>query len=395
MFHVTAKKEDGKITLALEGRIDSTNAAAAEADLNRPVAAFSGELVLDAEKLNYISSAGLRVILRLKKAIKDLKIINVTPDVYEIFDMTGFTEMMDISKAYRKISVDGCEVIGEGANGKVYRIDPDTIVKVYKNHDALEEIHNERELARKAFVMGVPTAIPYDVVQVGDLYGSVFELLNAKSFAKLMIEDPSKTDELAKASVDILKTMHGTILKKGELPDKKAEALVWAEYCRDHLPAEIAEKLVRLVSEIPDTLNMLHGDYHIKNIMQQNGENLLIDMDTLAMGHPIFEFSAIYAAYVGFSCIDHDNVKQFLGISYEQAEAFWKATLKYYFDTTDPAFLQEIEDKAAVICYARLLRRTLRKAKESDAYKARMIAYCKQALCDLVAKTQTLTFETK
>ncbi|MBR3552325.1 MAG: phosphotransferase [Clostridia bacterium] len=392
MFRVSAKKDNEKMTVALVGRIDSTNAAAAEAEINACLQGFSGKLVLDAQALEYISSAGLRVILRLKKANPTTSIINASSEVYEIFDMTGFTEMMEISKAYRELSVDGCEVIGEGANGKVYRIDADTIVKVYKNQDALEEIHNERELARKAFVMGVPTAIPYDVVKVGDLYGSVFELLNAKSFAKLMIADPSQTDALAKESVDILKTIHSTMLKPGELPDKKAEALVWATFCKDHLPADVGDKLIALVEAVPDTLNMLHGDYHIKNIMQQNGENLLIDMDTLAMGHPIFEFSAIYAAYIGFSCIDRENVKGFLGIPYEQAGAFWKATMKYYFGTEDAAALQAIEDKAAILCYARILRRTFRKAKEDAAYKARLIEYCKDALCKLVPVTDTLAF---
>lgn len=392
MFHAEVKQDGAVMTVALNGRIDSTNAAEAEKEITSSTEGFAGELVLDAENLQYISSAGLRVILRLKKANKTTRIVNASPDVYEIFDMTGFTEMMEIAKAYRSISIDGCEVIGEGANGKVYRIDPDTIVKVYKNHDALEEIHNERELARKAFVMGVPTAIPYDVVRVGDLYGSVFELLNAKSFAKLLIADPSQADALAKDSVEILKTMHATMLKPGELPDKKAEALVWAEFCRDYLPQEVGDKLVRLVSEVPDTLNMLHGDYHIKNIMRQNGENLLIDMDTLAMGHPIFEFAAIYLAYVGFSCIDHNNVMNFLGIPYETAVGFWRSTLKYYFETEDEATLQAIEDKAAIIGYSRVLRRTFRKAKESEEYKARLVEYCKNALCDLVPKTETLSF---
>ena len=392
MFTISTEKDDNSCIVKLNGRIDSTNAADAEAMITGAIDGSSGELVLDAQNLTYISSAGLRVILRLKKANAATKIINVNSDVYEIFDMTGFTEMMDISKAYRVLSVDGCEVIGEGANGKVYRIDADTIVKVYKNRDALEEIHNERELARKAFVMGVPTAIPYDVVKVGDLYGSVFELLNAKSFAKLMIAHPEQTEQFAKESVEILKTMHSTMLKPGELPDKKQEALVWANYCKDYLPEEIGNKLVALVEAIPDTNNMLHGDYHIKNIMQQNGENLLIDMDTLAMGHPIFEFAAIYAAYIGFSCIDKENVFHFLGIPYEQAQVFWKATLRDYFETDDEAVLQKIEDQAAVICYARLLRRTYRKAKEDDAYKAKLVEYCKNALCDLVPRIDTLSF---
>ena len=392
MFDVNTSRDGNNLTLTIAGRIDSGNAAEAECALFGAAEGFSGTVTIDADKLEYISSAGLRVILRLKKAHQDFKIVNVTSEVYEIFDMTGFTEMMDISKAYRKISIDGCEVIGEGANGVVYRIDPDTIVKVYKNRDALEEIHNERELARKAFVMGVPTAIPYDVVQVGDLYGSVFELLNAKSFAKLMIADPTLTDSLAKDSVDILKTIHGTILKPGELPDKKAEALVWAEFCRDHLPADVGDKLVQMVKDIPDTLNMLHGDYHIKNIMRQNGENLLIDMDTLSMGHPIFEFAAIYLAYIGFSCIDRNNIKDFLGIPYEQGLAFWHATLKYYFGTDDDNKLREIENKSAIIGFARILRRTFRKAKESEEYKARLIEHCKAVLCELVPQTDSLSF---
>ena len=392
MVATKVKQEDGTLTLALTGRIDSGNAAEAERQITEATAGFSGALVVDIAALEYISSAGLRVILRLKKAYPQMKIINASTEVYEIFDMTGFTEMMDISKAYRRLSVEGCEVIGEGANGKVYRIDADTIVKIYKNHDALEEIHKERELARKAFVMGVPTAIPYDLVQVDDIYGSVFELLNAKSFANLMIAHPENTDEYARQSVEILKTMHATMLKPGELPDKKAEALVWAEYCKDHLPAEVGDKLVRLVQEIPETTNMLHGDYHIKNIMQQNGENLLIDMDTLAMGHPVFEFAAIYLAYVGFSCIDHENVKRFLGIPYDQAQQFWKATLKYYFGTEDESVWQAIEDKAAIIGYARVLRRTFRKAKESEEYKARLVEFCKNALCELVPRTDSLSF---
>lgn len=380
------------MTLKLTGRISSVNAPEIEEQLKKEAGGFTGDLTLDASELEYISSAGLRVVLRMKKDNPTTKIVNCSPEVYEIFDMTGFTEMMEISKAYRKLSTDGCEVIGEGANGKVYRIDEDTVVKVYKNHDALDEIKNERELARKAFVMGVPTAIPYDVVQVGDLYGSVFELLNAKSFAKLMIADPSQTEELAKQSVEILRTIHSTILKPGELPDKKAEAVVWAEFCRDYLPADVGEKLVRLVNEIPDTLNMLHGDYHIKNIMRQNGENLLIDMDTLAMGHPVFEFSAIFAAYVGFSCIDPENVEQFLGIKREQSIRFWRTTVKEYFATEDEEKLNEIENMSAIICYARILRRTIRKAKEDEDYKARLVEFCKNTLCDLVPKTEKLWF---
>ena len=376
--------------IKLIGRIDSANSSKTEEKINNELEGFNGELVLDAQELQYISSAGLRVVLRLKKAYPSTKVINCNSEVYDIFDMTGFTEMMDISKAYRKLCVDGCEVVGEGANGIVYRTDPDTIVKVYKNPDALAEIHNERELARKAFVMGIPTAIPYDVVQVGELYGSVFELLNAKSFGQL-INEGGDVDDLARQSVDILKTIHSTNLNAGELPSKREEAIRWAEFCKDYLPDEVGDKLVSLFTEIPETLNMLHGDYHIKNIMQQNGENLLIDMDTLSMGHPIFEFAAIYAAYIGFSCVDPENSSKFLGITTEQCEQFWNSTLKYYFDGKDDEFIEKIVKLSEIITFTRILRRTIRREKDEEL-KAKLISYCKNYLIENVPKTDKLYF---
>ena len=113
-------------TVLLSGRIDSANAAETEQKITAELPSDpTVPIVLDAEKLEYVSSAGLRVILRLKKTHPDLSVVNVSTEVYDVLEMTGFTEMMDVKKAYRVVSVEGCEVIGEGANGKVYRIDGD------------------------------------------------------------------------------------------------------------------------------------------------------------------------------------------------------------------------------------------------------------------------------
>ena len=174
--------EFGNGKIVLSGRIDSTNAPELEAQLNEILANNSfTSLEVDCENLKYISSAGLRLILKLRKACAGTEITNVCPEVYDIFQMTGFTEMMEVHKAFKVVSIEGCEVIGQGANGKVYRIDPETIVKAYINQDSLPDIKRERELARKAFVMGVPTAISYDVVRLKEGgYGSVFELLQKK-----------------------------------------------------------------------------------------------------------------------------------------------------------------------------------------------------------------------
>ena len=160
-MNVTYRLDADILYIAIEGRIDATNAAEAE----EKIFAIKGEnagkhVVLDADKLEYISSAGLRVILRLRKEEPKLAIINVAADVYEVLDMTGFTDMVTVEKAYPQMSVEGCEFIAKGANGAVYRYDDETILKTYFAKDALPEIKQERENARKAFVLGINTAIP-------------------------------------------------------------------------------------------------------------------------------------------------------------------------------------------------------------------------------------------
>ena len=124
---ITYRIDKDILYIAMEGRIDASNAAEAEEKIfeiknNNP----EKHTVLDADKLEYISSAGLRVILRLRKEEPKLAIINVASEVYEIFDMTGFTEMVTVEKAYQRMSVEGCEFIAKGANGAVYRYDDET-----------------------------------------------------------------------------------------------------------------------------------------------------------------------------------------------------------------------------------------------------------------------------
>ncbi len=390
---MTFNLENGLLTLNFEGRIDSGNAANIEAQAEEIRANQQHDsLVIDADNLEYISSAGLRTILRLRKEEPTLKIINVNPEVYEIFDMTGFSEMINIEKAYRKLSVEGCEVIGQGANGKVYRLDPDTIIKVYYNPDSLPDIHRERELARKAFVLGIPTAIPYDVVKVGDGYGSVFELLNAKSFAKLISAYPEDIDKYVALYVDLLKKIHSTEVKPGDMPDMKAVVLNWAKFLKDYIPEDQFNKLYSLVEAVPVDNHMIHGDYHIKNVMMQNGEVLLIDMDTLCLGNPVFEFASIFLAYLGFSEYDNSVSESFLGIKHDVAVSIWEKTLRLYFNTDDEAVLEKMADKAKIIGYTRMMRRTIRRNGFETEEGRAIIELCKNHLAELLNKVDTLLF---
>lgn len=167
MDNVICSQSNDNYILNFKGHIDSANAPTVEEFINSKKDEFAEKkLIINASQLEYISSAGLRIILRHLKDHPELKIVEVPKDVYDVFQMTGFTDMLPIEKAFRKISIDGCEVIGQGSNGVVYRIDPDTIIKVYRNKDSLPDIKRETDLAHKALILCIPTAIPYDVVKV-------------------------------------------------------------------------------------------------------------------------------------------------------------------------------------------------------------------------------------
>ena len=388
---VTYRIDKDILYISVEGRIDASNAAVAEEKIFTIKNENPGKhTVVDADKLEYISSAGLRVILRLRKEEPKLAIINVAADVYEVFDMTGFTDMVTVEKAYQRMSVEGCEFIAKGANGAVYRYDNETILKTYFAKDALPEIKQERENARRAFVLGINTAIPYGIVRVGDGYGTVTELLNAASVTKLIRNNPDDLTEAAKYYIDMLKNIHSTEVEDGEVPDMRETALAWADFVAPHLPADQGKKLRALIEAVPKKNTLMHGDYHTNNIMVQNGEPLLIDMDTLCMGHPVFELGSMFNAFIGYSELDHQVTMSFFGYTHETAEKFWNMALKMYLGTEDEEVCRSIAEKAMIIGYTRMLRRALRRPDEAES--PAKIARCKERLAELLEKTDSICF---
>ncbi len=95
---VTIDKNNETTTLKIEGRLDTTTAPELENAINGEGDALKN-LVLDFEKVNYISSAGLRVLLTAQKKMNvqgSMELINVSEDVMDILEMTGFADILVI-----------------------------------------------------------------------------------------------------------------------------------------------------------------------------------------------------------------------------------------------------------------------------------------------------------
>ena len=353
------EKGENSVTVFASGRISSVNAEEFYTRISE-AAGDERNLTLDCEELAYISSAGLRVLLRLRGAHPGMKLVNVLPDVYSVLEMTGFTEIIEVGRALREIDVEGCELIGEGANGKVYRTDPETIVKVFTGSDGIAQIDSERELARKAFVLGVPTAIPYDVVKIrGGGYGSVFELIKSSSLAGLLKRGEISVEDAARLSAELLHTLHSIETEPGTLPSMKETFLGYLGFLNGRLPEDTYEKARALLLALPDSLNLVHGDLHLKNIMYREGEAFIIDMDKLSCGHPVFDLAAIYTCYRAFGRLDHNVTLEFLGVPYETSGRLWAQLLKDYIGD-DEARISRAESAAEFICSIQLMRYMIR-----------------------------------
>lgn len=100
MLNIVKTIEDGKAVLALGGRLDTVTAPVLEKEL-KPVLSELRELTMDLADLEYISSAGLRVLLSAQKTLGNegaMKLTHVNETVMEVFEVTGFTDILTIEE---------------------------------------------------------------------------------------------------------------------------------------------------------------------------------------------------------------------------------------------------------------------------------------------------------
>ena len=344
--------DNGVLVLYLQGELNSYNADGVEKEINSTLTDKSfDKLVLNFENMRYISSAGLRVILKLKQLYNDVSITETSLEVYDVLQMTGFTNILPVKKALKRIYISGAEIIGEGFFSTVYRIDKDTIIKVFNRTSDPEQIERELKLAKEAFVLGVPTAISFDIVKVDDKLGVRFEMLDCMSLKTVLLNYPEKREEYIKKYAELLKKINGTECFNPIIPNIKEFYLKKIEAIKPYLEEKYYLKAKKLIEGVEDRKTFVHGDCHFKNIMVQGDDLLLIDMDTLSVGHPIFELAALYTPYCAFNEDDPGNAEKFFGIKDEDANKLFRALVALYVGKDD----QDIINKIRIVSYIHMV----------------------------------------
>ena len=341
------------MNIYLSGRIDSNNAAEIESDISRQLAETHGEIpIFDAEKLEYISSAGLRVLLKFRKNFNTkLDVLNVSDDVYSIFDVTGFTELFNVRKKLREISVEGHEVIGEGHFSKVYRLDPETVVKVFTHPTAtLESAESDRKTSREVFLHDIPTAIAYDVVKVGERYGLVYEMINADTVSGTLTKQPERLEELSLKMSRLMKKLHTTEFEPGTFRDAREtlHSKLDRPYSMGMINSEDKTSIDELIDRIPYRNTFVHFDFHPKNVMLNDNDLILIDVGGAGLGHPIADLMFSYSHLVSLARITSEDCipghKEAIGLDADTLGVMWNVIAAEYFGTTDSDTLKHYDE---------------------------------------------------
>lgn len=364
---------NGDATITLCGRLDTSVSTEIKSEIDKNLAAAENinSLTMDAEGLEYISSSGLRILLVLAKSYKNFKVVNVNPDVYDVLNMTGFSKIINVERALRQLSIDGCEQIGVGGVGTVYRLDGDTIIKVFREGTTIDEVRKEITMSKEAFVMGTPTAISFDIVKVGSQYGLVYELLNAETLSSCIKRAPEHIEEYARQYADLFRQLHSIeVPADSNVPDAIEHERQQILHIRRYFPQESIDLLLQILDAIPTSNRLLHLDLQVKNTMMQGDELMLIDMGEMGYGHPVLDLAHAYSSMILFVG-DYDKT---IGIPRELGNKVWDLAINYYFEG-QPADVVELR-KAQIDVVARI--RNFSWLALSDSFPESVINQCQE-----------------
>lgn len=336
--------ENEILTIVLSGRLDGESVERVEREMMEISQAHPHKsLHVDARDLSYVASSGLRIMLKMAKMEKDFHLDNLCDTVYNVFEMTGFTKIMNIHKALRRVNLENCEILGAGGNGAIYRISEDEIVKVIFNQMAYQDLDKELARAKEAFLLGVPTAISFDMVDCGEgRRGLVYETIKSITLGETIQQEPERLEELTKQYIAQLNALHAIHTDNPVFGSAKDDYCQQVKNASKYLSEEEGQLLQQILDVLPEGDCLVHCDAHPKNLMIQNGEMIWIDMEKISVGHPIYDLISI--AVTINSMTNPELAMKITGMTVPLLERLNDCFIRTYFNTDDPAKIKRYND---------------------------------------------------
>lgn len=240
------------------------------------------------------------------------------------------------------IDMTGWEQVGEGGTGKTYANQAEPAILLKLLHRGWEKsAENEYIITKKVYELGVPTAAVYDFVTDGERVGMTVEkLVGKRSFYRMISEDGSRLDEIAKRFAEAAKELHSISCDTSQFVSTKqrfSEGILSLE----GIKPESRDKIMYILNSLEDCKTCLHGDLHAGNILDVAGKDIWIDLGDFGYGDPLLDISRSFL----FKRMSEEKTMIDFHISKEQNLEFIDLFIKYYFGTTNPTAIEEINKK--------------------------------------------------
>ena len=343
---LSVKLDGDQVIVRIAGKVTAQELDNLKAGVSEPVAKWPDkQWIVECKELRYIASSGLRWVLFLQKKLsKKIQFIDVSQSVMDTFRLTGFDKLFSAEKKLRRISVKECDLVGRGANGEVYRLKDETIVKAFFPGVDLEHVEKEDLIAHEVFTLGLPVVIPYGTVEIDDgRYGIVYETLGNKTLSEKIEEEPERIDEWLAEYVNLYRLIHETDGSRTSLPSVKDVYRRHLYESADWYSKEEMDLLLRLLDSIPDRTTLTHGDFHPNNIMISEGELIMIDLGDFSIGHPVFDFLATAATQANLVDLAPEYAELHTRMKAERIRKGWSTLLERSFPDRTPEELKRID----------------------------------------------------
>lgn len=223
-----------------------------------------------------------------------------------------------MSQEARRISLDDWELFGGGGNGlSYYNLQDDSIV-LKMNKATLPPEHTLREFQRSKslYEMGISCPRVIDFVTDGELYGLIVERIKEKkSFARIISEDPSQLEPLARAFAQNARQLHSVRCDNGLFPSFRENFLKGLSES-----TALSDKEKRILRKALDSMRdeafCIHGDLTPGNIIRAGGKDYWIDLGDVTYGDPDIDMGYLMfvADHIPTKLVDflyHISRKQF------------------------------------------------------------------------------------
>ena len=258
----------------------------------------------------------------------------------------GYDEFYDEEEPTKFIASEGLKVLGKGAEGTAYALDENRILKIYNNQDfsQVEAWYRNISLVDDC---GIRCAKAYELVRVENGYGIVFERLKGRNLGWTINENPDKLETLAEKMGLLLKNIHATkdpthTFESVTERMKKSLDIITEKKMIGNDQRQMVMNFLDAVSE-RDTL--IHGDFHEGNILvDENEELVLIDLDRVGVGHPIYDLIGNYLNHEAMIARNPDFALRSWGLDAKRIMRIKRIMLETYFGTSDMAVLDEYSE---------------------------------------------------